>query len=88
MGHKIVGLERLDGFMGVAFYSIGQSSNIIVDLGSPRRVFSGETIHLKLTDQLRGGRGVASKEAGRYQGGHFAKAPLPPKNILPKKGLV
>ena len=68
MGHRFVGLGRLDCFMAVAFYPISQSSNIIVDSDSPGRVFSGETIDLKIADQLLGVRGVTSKSVGRYQG--------------------
>ena len=60
MGHRFVGLGRLDCFMAVAFYQISQSSNIIVDSDSPGRVFSGETIDLKLEEQLRGVSGEAS----------------------------
>jgi hypothetical protein len=60
MGHRFVGLGRLDCFMAVAFYPLSQSRNIIVDSDSPERVFSGETIDLKLEEQLRGVSGEAS----------------------------
>jgi hypothetical protein len=46
--------------MAVAFYPLSQSRNIIVDSDSPERVFSGETIDLKLEEQLRGVSGEAS----------------------------
>lgn len=70
------------------FTHINSSSNMIVHLSSLRCVNSGETINMKLADQLLGVRGVASKAAGRYQGGILLKHRLRPKIILLKKGPI
>jgi hypothetical protein len=53
MGHRMVGLGRLEGFMNVVLTGFQSVSNFGVLSEPSTRSFWGETIDVKLEDQLR-----------------------------------